>query len=117
MTFADARDYFGRMLAAALPNIDIFFMYQKETVTGDFAVYNLGGNGDLNTLNEGEFLSNGTVRVYYNSTDNTDDYISKLSNMEIPPSSYTVEVEQIEQNEVGGRQPMVLLTMEFDGIG
>ena len=43
MTFADARDYFGRMLAAALPNIDIFFMYQKETVTGDFAVYNLGG--------------------------------------------------------------------------
>ena len=117
MTFANARDYFGRLLAAALPKIDIFFMYQKETVTGDFAVYNLSGDGELNSLNDGEFLSNGTVRVYYNSADNTDDYIDALSKMEVPPSSYTVEVEQIEQNEVGGRQPMVVLTMEFDGIG
>ena len=117
MTFADARDYFGRMLAAALPKINIYFMYQKEDVGGDFAVYSINGDGDLNSLNEGVFSNNGTVRIYFFNADKTDDYIDALSKMEVPASSYSVEVEQIEQDEAGGRQPMVVLTMEFEGIG
>ena len=117
MNFAEARDYFGRMLAGARPNLDIFFMYQKDNVQGDFAVYNLSGDGDFNSLNEGEFSNNCTVRLYFNSADKTDDYIGVLSKLEVPATSYSVEVEQIEQDEVGGRQPMILLTMEFEGIG